>query len=151
MKKLIIVIIAALLFNTNALADDIFVAQTAAGGDTGADCSNAHSMSWLNTAGSWGGGGADVDPGDTVRLCGTLTTALTIQGGGSDGSLITILFEPGAKFSAATWTTPAITNAGYDYIIIDGGTNGIIDATDNGTSLTYQNEVAAIAIDDAQN
>lgn len=62
-----------------AFAEDIYVAQTAAGDDNGTSCANAKSAVWFNTAGSWGGGAGEIDPGDTVHLCGTISTALIVH------------------------------------------------------------------------
>ena len=134
-------------------AETIHVAQTAAGGDTGADASNAHSLSWLNTAGNWGGGAGEVDPGDTVILNGTFTSRLTVQASGTVGNVITIQFASGAKFSATHWNTSgsndanadnyagaAIYATGKSYITIDGGADGIIEATANGTAAANQKQ-----------
>ena len=119
-------------------AEDIYVAQTARGSDTGASASNAHSLAWLNTAGNWGPGANTVSPGDTVHLSGTFTSTFTIQGSGASGNVITILFEPGAKFEKAVWQGGAIAGMNKSFITIDGGTNGLIQATDNGTALGNQ-------------
>lgn len=129
-----------------ALAADIYIAQVTAGSDTGADCANAHSAAWFNTAGNWGGGAGDIMPGDTVHLCGTFTgtagaTALTVQASGSSGNHITVLFEGGAVLTAPYWgnaNAGAINMSGKSYITVDGGSNGRIENTANGTGLTHQ-------------
>jgi hypothetical protein len=128
---------------TKASAADFYIAQSQAGGNTGADCANAHAVSWFNTSGNWANPkqAGKVGPGDTAHLCGTLTDTLTIQASGSAGSLITILFESGAKMSKPAWgttTSGAIYASGKNYIVVDGGTNGIIENTDNGTGLGNQ-------------
>lgn len=149
-----LVIVLIFLIVTQVYAEDIYVAQSAAGSDNGTDCANAKSMSWLNTAGSWGAGDGKVSAGDTAHLCGTITTPLTIQGSGTAGNLITILFESGAKFSAAHWNQSgangdaAIYGDGKSYLVIDGGTNGIIEATANGTALTNQLECHGVKLND---
>jgi len=126
-----------------AHAADFYVAQTAAGGNTGTDCANAHAVTWFNTSGNWNNPKVSVKigTGDTSHLCGTITDTLTIQESGSSGSSITILFETGAKMSKAAWGTlssGAIYSSGKNYIAIDGGTNGKIENTDNGTGLGNQ-------------
>ena len=79
-------------------ASDIYVAQNTTGGNTGADCADAHSAAWFNTPANWGSGGNQIGPGTTVHLCGVFTgtagaTMLTIQGSGSNGNPVTIKFE----------------------------------------------------------
>ena len=145
MRKIIPIIILLLLLTANASAEDIYITNATSGGDTGADCANAHSAAWFNTAGNWGGGAGEIDPGDTVHLCGTIATELVVQASGTEGNPITIYFEPDAKLSKGAWNTKAIT-ASKDYIIIDGGTNGIIENFDNGTAGSYTNQSAAWGI-----
>ena len=88
-------------------------------------------------------------------------SSLTAQGNGTSGAPITILFEPGANFTA-----PAISNGGaivlanQSFIIVDGGStvpcgfvngsnvtcnNGKIQSTANGTGLA--NQVASIGVE----
>ena len=132
--------VALLLLVAAVRAEDIYVAQTAIGGATGADASNAHSTTWFNASANWGSGAGKISAGDTVHLVGTIASALTVQASGSAGSPITILFESGSKISAAYWdeSTGAIRINAKNYITIDGGTNGLIEATNNGTTKTYQ-------------
>ncbi len=133
----IVLVIGSFAFTENISAADVYITQTAGGSDNGASCTDAHSIAWLNTAGNWANPkqAGKVGPGDTVHLCGTLTTALTIQGSGSSGSPITILFEPDAKFSSPVWSSSgAISGSGESYIIIDGGSGGIIENTDSGSA-----------------
>jgi hypothetical protein len=129
---------------------NIYIAQNAAGAANGADCADAKPVSFFNTAGNWGSGSAQIGPGTTVHLCGTFTgaagsTMLTIQGSGSSGSPIRILFEAGTQLNAPYWgANPwnggpgAVTCNGQSYITIDGGTNGVIQNTANGTGLANQ-------------
>ena len=147
MKRLF-VIIAILLLPMYLFAEDIYIAQNSAGGDTGADCANSHSAAWFNTAGNWGSDAGDITAGDIAHLCGTISTALTVQGSGTDGNIITIKFEDDAKLSKNTWgaSGAAVTISSKSYILIDGGTNGIIEATDNGTALTYQDDQRGVYI-----
>lgn len=136
--------VIGLVFSLPALcfAEDIYVAENAAGADTGADCANAHSATWFNTAANWGGAVGLISAGDTVHLCGTYTgspgqTGLTFQASGTAGNPITLLFKPNAVMRAPYWAS-GIELKGQDFLIIDGGTNGVIENTDNGTNLTFQ-------------
>lgn len=140
-------------------AEDIYISQTLQGGDSGVSCANSHSISWFNTSGNWGNPkvSGKIGPGDTAHLCGTMSTNLIVQASGSNGSPITILFEKGAKFSAPTWTGTAITINTKNYITLDGGTNGIIEATDNGTlsiwggPKTYNTNLWGVYVNAADN
>ena len=142
------VFIAIAFSSASTVATDIYVAQNAAGGNTGADCANAHSAAWFNSAANWGSSTGQIGAGDTVHLCGTFTgnagsTMLTVQGSGVSGQPITILFEPGAVLQAPYWasslgvvTAGAITlGKGRSWIVVDGGTNGVVKNTANGSSL----------------
>jgi len=121
-----------------ASAADVYVTQNTSGGDTGADCANAHSSSWFSS---------NQAAGNTYHLCGTFTgaagaTILNVSAG-SAGNLKTILFESGAGMTAPVWGpgTGAYPSAGAinvsgSYVTIDGGTNGYINATQSGASGT---------------
>ncbi len=161
MKKLIGIILFLLFYTSLCFgaAKDVYVGQTALGDGSGS-CSAQQSAAWFNTATSWDGGALDIAAGDTVHLCGTISTALTIMASGSSGSPITILFETGAKLSAAHWYQTgtngdaAIYGTGKSYITIDGGTNGLIEATDNGSASlgkTYQYSIYGIRFNNADN
>lgn len=84
-----------------ARAADIYFAQSAVGGNTGANCANAR-------AASTNASGDDV-AGNTLHLCGTFTgsagaTGLFVfQGGGASGNPLTLVFESGAGFTAPYW------------------------------------------------
>jgi hypothetical protein len=118
---------------------DVYVAQNAAGTDSGSDCGNAHSAVWFNTSGNWGSGGSQISAGDTVHLCGSFSSALNVQASGTAGNIITVLFESGAKVSLPYCSSNGCIGLGNNaYITVDGGTNGIIENTANGTSLANQ-------------
>ena len=143
-----ILVLLCLLAPSLAFAEDLYFGQSAAGGDTGANCANQHSAAWFNTAANWGGGAGEIDAGDTAHLCGTVTTALVVQGSGSAGNVITIVWETGAKLSL-----PFCDNSGgcfhfgiHDYVTLDGGTNGILEANANGTGLANQVDGNAINV-----
>jgi hypothetical protein len=133
---------------TSARANEIYIAQNATGAANGADCADALPYTYFNTAANWTAGaptGTKIGPGTTVHLCGLFTgaagsTLITAQGSGSSGNPVTLKFEPGATLTAPYWgstSAGAITVSGRSWLVIDGGTNGIIQATDNGTGLTY--------------
>jgi hypothetical protein len=129
-----------LVFTTTAhVIDGFYVANVSAGSDTGANCANAHGASWFNDAVNWGGGTSKVGAGDTIHLCGNITTPLVVQGSGSTGSPVTILFETGATMIKDVWPAEgAIQLNGVSWITIDGGVNGRIENTDNGPDLGHQ-------------
>ena len=112
-------------------AGDIWVSQSGGIG--------TNSLAWLNTPGNLAVGAGKVNPGDTVHLVGTFSNVLNVSGSGSAGNPVTFLFEPGAKFSASLWpASGAINITAKNWIVIDGGSNGLIENTNNGTSLGNQ-------------
>jgi hypothetical protein len=148
MKKLFLLVLLSL--GIPAFAEDLYYAQSAAGAANGSSCGNAIALSNI----AWGSSAGQIGAGDTAHLCGTLTSTLTVGGSGSSGSIITIKFEDGAKFSKTAWGTgsaAAIYANGKDYIIIDGGTNGIIENTDNGTAKAYQQASHGINVSSCNN
>ena len=132
----------------------VYVAQAPAGDKNGRGCSNARALGDLTPA--------DWVPGNTIHLCGTITfpagsAGLVAQGSGTSSSPIIVKFETNAileaPYFAATascWSlstcTAGIELYGYNYIIVDGGSNGIIENTANGTDLIYQQSSAGISI-----
>lgn len=141
MNKAILALFIILLFPYFCFAEDIYISQSSSGSNSGTNCADAHSVAWFNDAANWGDGNGIIGPVDIVRLCDTFSTPLTIQGSGTVGAPITVYFEKNAKLSAPYWPkSGAISVSKKDYIIIDGGTNGIIEATDNGTALSNQED-----------
>lgn len=148
MKK-ILLIISLILFALPVYAADYYIAQSAAGSGDGSDCANAKAIANL----TWGAGNMGV-AGNTIHLCGTITTTLTIGASGSAGNPITILFEEDAKLSKALWgatTTAAIYSTAKSYITIDGGTNGVIENLANGTGLVNHTDSTGIYLVQASN
>lgn len=138
-----------LLLAQSLFAETLYVTQTAnnnsGGTGDGLSLGTSWSVSQLNTSGNWATGAGLVSAGDTVSLNGTLTSSISILGSGTVGDLITVLFASGAKFSATTWpSAPSATTGGaivifqQSYITVDGGTNGAIECTANGTNLANQ-------------
>jgi hypothetical protein len=115
-----------------------YIAQNSAGSNTGVDAANARAKSWFETSGNWSGTpgtSGKISPGDTVHLCGAIDS-LAMQGSGTIGNRITLYWEPGAKITSAHGNLLSCTNRSH--VTLDGGLNGIIENTDNGTSRTYQ-------------
>jgi hypothetical protein len=137
----------------------IFIAQTAAGGNTGADCADALVYTFFNTVGNWASTftAGKISPGTTVEICGTITASaistrlLAFQGAGLSGSPITLLFGPSASlqspaFGSGDNSLGAIFD-GSNFTVIDGGgtgslwNNSVIPGTfvANGTILNTAN------------
>jgi hypothetical protein len=160
----VISIFAALLgWTPVGQANDIYIAQGTVGSGTGASCANALAASFFNTSGNWTSAtpsGSQIGPGSTVHICGTWnvtqgTTALTFQGSGASGNVITLLFETGAVLQSPAFggsshgaNSGAIELNGKSHILINGGVacgklnggagpttacNGLIQNTQNGS------------------
>ena len=107
-------------------ANSVYIAQNAAGAANGSSAANALAVSYFNNGANWRSGtpsGTQIGPGTIVHLVGTISTPLTVQGSGTSGNSITVLFEPNAAMSAANWSAAgaAITCSYQNYIVIDGG------------------------------
>jgi len=150
MRKLIFVV--GFLFTVLPLeAKDLYIAQSAAGAGNGSSCSNAYAYTFFNTSGNWGTGSSQIGPDTIVHVCGTMTSPITFQGSGTPGHVIELLFEPNAKFSTPALSGSYITTGTNSYLLIDGGTNGIIENTANGTNLGNQVASNAIRLDNNNN
>ncbi len=128
----------------HCLAADIYVSQSGTG--SGASCKDTHSVSWLNAGSSWGTNPTQIGPGSVVHLCGVISSPLAIQASGSDGAPITLRWEADARVSLSTWTpgSGAVSCSGGDHIVIDGGSNGVIEATANGTQLAQHDNLFGV-------
>ena len=140
--------LSAMITTTDAA--DIYFAQNSTGADTGADCTNAHALTWFNSTVNWANPkqSGKIGPNDTAHFCGSVATTATIQASGSPGAPITLQFEPGAKFSSAVWSnaTGAINTNKKNYVTINGGVDGVIENTDNGTLLGHKtNSIGILA------
>ena len=136
---------SSLLGVSSANAKVFYVAQSSnrtTGGITG--CGDALSVAWFNNASSWGAASHQISAGTTVYLCGTFRGTpgerlLMVGGSGAAGEPITIKFMPYAVLTAPYWSALGAINIDYrSHIIVDGGTNGIIEDTANGTGRTYR-------------
>lgn len=139
MRKIILIIAMLSVFLSPCYAKDIYISETAQGNDSGINCINGHSAAWFNDAANWGMSATQIAAGDTVHLCGTITTSLTVNGSGISGYPVTMLWESGARLSRPTWNsgTGFISAINKSFIVLDGGANGIIEATDNGTMPVF--------------
>jgi hypothetical protein len=148
-RKLIYAAIFVILTAGFSAASDIYVAQNAAGGNTGTDCADAHAVSWFNSSSNWGSSFGQIGAGTTVHLCGTISSALTAQGSGTSANPVTIFFETGANISMpALPTSGALVLSGLSWVVVDGNNQaGIIQSTNNGdASGGYANQVCSMAI-----
>ena len=145
-------------------AEDIYIAQVAQGSGNGSSAANARPIAFFNTSANWSSPSkvtGKIGPGDTVHLVGTVTSGLVFQMGGTPTAgvgtgPITLLFETGAVMSSPAWPNPnnatgAITvpnhfGVGFGYVVIDGGSNGVIMNTANGTSLASQVNSVGVAL-----
>lgn len=154
MSKLFALVVGLLLFHSVgfAFAKDFFIAQNTAGNSNGSSCANALAVSFFNSAGNWGAGATQIGPGTTVHLCGTLTTSLFAQASGTSGNPITILFEAGGNLSQPFCPGTGCLNINNrSNIVVDGGTNGIIQATANGTVLANKQLGVGLSASPCQN
>jgi hypothetical protein len=126
----------------------VFVAQAQAGTGDGSSCANARPVSFFNTASNWGVG-KPIAPGVSVGLCGTITTKLTVQGSGSSGSPITIVWQAGARISLPV--CGCFNMDGKSFIVLDGGSNGVLESTANGTALANHTGTTAISANPCNN
>jgi hypothetical protein len=135
-------LVAVISLTMQVYGSNIYVSQNGAGSQNGSSPSNAYALSWLNTSGNWGNGTGKVGPGTTVVLEGTITSAITIQGSGTAGNPITILFDTNCVMTAPYWPfgsgdgSGAITIFQKQYIVINGQNVGAITATQCGTAWT---------------
>ncbi len=149
-RAIFIILAAAVLSGLTAIgasaqANDVYL--TPDGGGNGVCTSNVHTPSWFSNSGNWGSGGSQIGPGTTVHLCGTFNASagadayLQFQGSGTNGNPITLLWESGAVVQAPYFSSVhgGIDLGGQSWIVLDGGSNGIIQNTSNGTGRSYQN------------
>jgi hypothetical protein len=138
-----------LLLSPAVATNSVFLAPAAVGGNTGVDCADAKIFSYFNTAGNWSAtpSGIQIGPDTTVHLCsGTYTASagtsnyLSFQGSGSSGHNVNLVFDSGATVTAPYWSGAALQLGGNSFITIDGGTNGTIQSTANGTGLANQQD-----------
>ena len=153
MARLLVVafLLSGLLFSASAAkAGDIYLAQNSVGAGNGGDCGDALPYSWFNSSSNWGSGANQIGPGTIVHLCGRISggagsTGLTVQGDGASGNPVTLLFENGADLTSSQWGN-AISSSGHNFITIDGGANGVIENTANGSNMSNHGDSNGIYI-----
>ena len=129
-------LVAASLFGVaSANAKAFYISGSSNRTNGGGSCGDALSVAWFNNSSSWGSASNQIGPGTTVYLCGVFNgrpgqQLLTVRGRGSSGNPITIKFLPGTVLSAPYWSSNgAIHMVGASHIVVDGGTNGVIENT----------------------
>jgi hypothetical protein len=145
--------------SSKASIANIYYAQNATVTNDGTSCANAYALhdgtNGFNAAGKWGAGATQIGPDTIVHFCGTYTGTANeqdvffFQGSGTSGHPITLLFESGANLTSPVWgsfTGSPITNH-QSFIVIDGGVNGVIQNTANGTGLAFEQNSGAIYSD----
>ncbi len=117
----------------------LYFAQTALGSGNGTSCATAYAYD-DSTYGINGTQTASWVAGNTVNLCGTITMpaggGIVVNGNGTSSASITIYWQPNAILQAPYFSN-GIYLDGKSYITVNGGTNGILQNTANGSSLAY--------------
>lgn len=158
-------------------AGGLYISQNGTGG--GSSCSDTLSAAFFNNPSNWGAGVGQIGPDSFVHLCGTFTGAanahgiLAVQGNGTAGHPVTIIFESGAKITApyCDWSGNSsgclvISTSGspHSNIVVDGGIpcgwtwagseggcNGTIVNTASGTGLTEHTSTNGIEMENCTN
>ena len=137
----------------SAQASNVYI--TPDGGGNGVCTNNTHPPNWFNNSGNWGNGGTQIGPGTVVHLCGSFIdstpndTLLVFQGGGTSGQPITLLFESGTNLTNTNYWNDysgAILSDGKSNITVDGGANGLIQNTGNGSGRANQHDTKGLVI-----
>jgi hypothetical protein len=154
MKKLLFVLLfGAVVASQSFATNTVNVAPSATVGNDGLTCGTAKSYVYVNDPGNYSGTptGIQIGPDTTVHLCNgtynvtTNTTFIQFQGSGSSGHPITLLFDSGAIVQSPFFSfSGGFLINGLTDIVIDGGTNGILRNTANGSSLANQQPSAGI-------
>src|SRR5208283_4990871 len=150
-RSLVAIIFICLIATSSAFgsASNIYITQN--GSPSGSCTSNVQTPAFFNNSANWGSGSSQIGPGTTVLLCGTFTfgagaTGFAVYGSGTSSAPIVIQFDTGAILQAPYFGLQgvpcgpvnsacggAINVPNYNYIIVDGGTNGLIQNTQNGS------------------
>ena len=147
----LVVILAMLPGNAASRPRMTFLSARLKPGSQTARTAPIRAVTYFNTASYWVSTppvGLQIGPGTTVHLCNVISTEMTVGGSGASGSPITILFEAGAKLSFPYCSNRDangcinLSNAGF--IILDGGMNGVIENTDNGSALDNQKDSVGV-------
>jgi hypothetical protein len=132
MKKLFSLLILLILSKSVfAIVTTNYVSQLGSGNNSGSDPADCLSESSVNA--SW-----PTTPGNVLALVGVFTNntvPLTVGLSGTSSNPVIIYLTPGSGFIAGTWPNNAIRLVAKNYITIDGGQNGYISCTNNGSQL----------------
>jgi len=140
-----------LLASRVVLAANYYIAQTSTGGGTGVDCANAKPYTAFNN------NTLNLQPGDRVHYCGTgafpaANGGLSFPASGVAGSVISLVFEPGAILQSDAFSTAgAVSTNGKNYLLIDGQGQGVIQNTANGSNLANHKATELINFDGSHN
>ncbi len=145
----------------HASAANVYLSQSGGTFSGGSACNgqSTQAYTFFNNSSNWGSGASQIGPGTIVWICGTITAAngtyaLNVQGSGSSASPVTIKFDTNAILQAGYFGgnpynggPGGITCTGNSYVTVDGGSNGIIQNTANGSaSLGYANQQASTGV-----
>jgi len=152
-KSLLVVGFVYVMCAASAFGSAANIYITASGQPTGNCTASVQTPAFFNSAANWGTGAAQIGPGTTVLICGTFTgaagaTEFTFQGSGTSGSPVTLLFDTGTKLVSPYWSGSygAIGCNSKSYIRIDGGTNGSIANSANGTNQTSHQQSYGVGL-----
>ena len=143
------VVILAFAAQAHASAAHVYITQNGAGAKDGSSLANAGACdatpntpqatcAFFNNTANWGSGSTQIGAGTIVHLNGTITAAvnasgyLTFMGSGAAGNPVTLLFDTDAVVTSPAFAV-GINIASQSYIAVDGGSNGILQNTANGT------------------
>jgi hypothetical protein len=143
-RKLLIVVGFILTVSAGSAfgsATKIYITQT--GGPSGNCTTNVQTPAFVTNAANWGTGGSQIGPGTTVLFCGTFTLSVgtslaSFLGSGNAANPITFQMDTNAIIQSPAMgsaSSGAFNCSGKSYVIVNGGTNGIIQNTANGTGL----------------
>lgn len=139
------------------MSNTYYITQSGNGLANGTTDVNAWAVSSFNNSTNWSSTAdtiGKISPGDTVLIIGSISSSLVVQGNGSLNSPITIQYAKDGKSSNSNWgieSSSAIVLSNKKYIVIDGGTNGVIENTANGDGLTNQKPSTGIYILNSSN
>jgi hypothetical protein len=152
-SRLMHIFVVLLVFSVVCRAEtkEVYLSQSGSGLQDGSSCANAQPVMWLNQEST------TLVGGDKIHICDVITSMLEPKGDGAPDDPIRIIFEKNAKISAPTFWIEArhfgagINLEGRHFYIVDGGENGTIEATSNGTpgSYQYSEDISGIHTDHA--
>lgn len=127
----------------------IYISQHGSGARRGSGCADARSVAWLDSPSSWRPAGGPIGAGTVVNLCGHVSSPITVHGSGAPGKPVTIVFRPGARISLPACPESGCLNTeGNRYLTVNGGRNGVIESSANGTTRAerFPNATGLVAI-----